>query len=266
MDAKLVLVTGATGVLGRELIAQLVALGAQVRGLRRQSTLLGGQSPVEWIEGDLATGVGLERALEGVEIVVHSASSPSYNTYEVDVKGTERLLDHAQHARIAHLIYPSIVGIERIPLPYYQHKLAAEALVSGSGIPWTILRATQFHTLIDARLQAAAGRRVMVLAMDFRFQPVDPAEVAERLIEQIRKGPEGRVHDFAGPEILSLGELARQWLSIRGLRKWIVYRPQMGDVARGYRRGYNTDPEATRGRIRWRHWLERRYGKESTGA
>jgi hypothetical protein len=68
------------------------------------------------------------------------------------VDGTARLLDQARAAGVHHFIYISIVGIDQIGYSYYQHKLAAERLIEASGLSWSILRATQFHYLVDKLL------------------------------------------------------------------------------------------------------------------
>ena len=145
-----VLVTGGAGGFGRALVPRLIGRGYTVRIMSRRAAPAG--SAAEWAQADLESGVGLAAALAGVDVVVHAASSPAMHTHQVDVEGTRRLLRAAQAAGVAHLAYISIVGIDNSPFAYYRHKLAAEALVVESPLPW-ILRATQFHTLIDTFLR-----------------------------------------------------------------------------------------------------------------
>jgi uncharacterized protein YbjT (DUF2867 family) len=251
------LILGGDGVLGRELVRIFRASGHDVRVMSRRPRPANAPPETEWAQADLATGAGLREALTDAPIVIHSAMA---GTRAADVDGLQRLLEAARAARAAHLLYVSIVGIERIPLGYYQLKVEAERLVMNSGLPWSILRATQFHQLIDSRLNSATRSRFfMPLAVDQQFQPIDPGEVAERIREAAASGPGGRLPDIGGPEVRRYGDLAREWLRARGLRRLIVPRPATDAVSAGYRRGDNTCPQNRYGRITWAAWLERTY-------
>jgi len=162
------------------------------------------------------------------------------------------LLELARKAGVAHFLYISIVGIDRIPsYPYYRVKLAAEVAVEQGSVPWSIFRATQFHTLIDRLLRLPAWAPVAFLPTDFHFQPVDGGEVADRMVEIVAAGPSGRVLDMGGPQVQTLGELANEWRRARGLQRWILPLPLPGKTANAFRRGYNTCPENRQGRITW---------------
>jgi uncharacterized protein YbjT (DUF2867 family) len=97
----------------------------------------------------------------------------------------------------------------------------------------------------------------------FKFQPIDPGEVAERLVQAVEAGPGGRLPDIAGPAVREAGELARAWLKARGKRRLLLPLPLFGKVAAGYRAGHNCAPESKYGRITWEEWLARRYGGRS---
>ena len=254
------LVTGGTGVLGRQVVDRLQEQGLGVRILSRRGRPVTLPPGTEWAQADLASGAGLAEALAGVQVVVHGASSPAGNTDQVDVQGTGRLLQAAAAGRLTHFVYISIVGIDRIPLAYYRSKLAAEGLVRQSGTPCTILRATQFHDFVDRVLTGAGRLPIMPLPAGFRFQPVDSAEVAQALAACVTGEPAGRLSDMGGPEVLSLRQLAGPWLAARGLRRLIVPIYLPGRVAYGYRQGYNSCPTNRQGHVTWRAWLERRYG------
>src|SRR3989337_3515075 len=142
------LITGGTGVLGREVAGRLSQAGYSVRVVSRRAAPAEG-APTEWAQAQIETGEGLAEAVAGVDVIVHCASSPFRRTREVDVEGTRRLLAAAGRVGVSHFVYISIVGVDRIPLPYYKAKLAAERLIEESGVPYSILRATQFHSLID---------------------------------------------------------------------------------------------------------------------
>ncbi len=120
-----VLVTGGTGILGRRLVLRLLRAGYAVRVLSRRGPQSNANPEVEWTQGDLETGMGLGQAVQHADVILHAASSPFRRTQRVDVRGTEQLLKHTRAAGTSHFVYVSIVGIDRIPLGDYRHKLAA---------------------------------------------------------------------------------------------------------------------------------------------
>lgn len=171
-------IAGGTGTLGRPLTDLLRAQGHDARPLSRSAP----QFPV-----DLRSGDGLAAALDGVDVVFHAHNGGK----AVLLDGSRRLLWAAD----AHHVLVSIVGIEDVPVPYYRWKLAQEELVRGSGRPWSIVRATQFHELV-AKLERFRSRA--------QFQPVDPRDVAE-VCAQVGAGhPLGRAVQVAGPERVTL--------------------------------------------------------------
>jgi len=263
-----VLVTGGTGTLGREVVRRLADAGYTVRVMSRRERPADLAPGLEWAQADLLRGVGLREAVVDVHTIVHAATgSPSGSTRlldilfgRVDIAGTQRLLEQARAAGVAHLIYVSIVGIERIPFSYYRHKLAAETLVEQGGVPWSILRATQFHTLIDLFLRQLDRLPLFLLPSHLQFQPIDTGEVADHLCAAVAAPPAGRLPDIGGPTVLTAGELAKAWLAARGLQRRIIDLPLPGKVAHGLRRGYNTCPDHIGGAVTWAEWLERRYG------
>jgi len=261
-----VLVTGGTGVLGRELTPRLQAAGHTVRILSRRPRPANLPTGQEWAQGDIETGAGLKEALAGVETIVHAATSPFTRTQQVDVQGTSRLLELARAASVNHFVHVSIVGIERIPFPYYQHKVAGETSVMNGSMPWTILRATQFHNLLDGFLQPLAKFPIGFAFTDFKFQPVDVSEVAEALVRCAGASPAGCLPDMGGPEVLKLGEMARVWLEARGKRTRVINFPLPGGFAHALRNGYNTCPENRQGKVTWAEWVRRRYGNSSQEA
>lgn len=222
-----VLVTGATGTLGVPTVARLRAAGREVRALSRRS------GP-GLVTGDLLTGSGVEAAVNGAETVVHLATG----LRRKDVGMARTLLDAARRAGVAHVVLISIVGIDHIPLGYYRDKEEIERLVTESGLPHTILRATQFHSLID-QLFRVQRRLPVLLAPSFDVQPIAPTEVADRLVELASSAPAGRVPDIGGPTVRPLPELARVWSAARGVNRRVVPVRVPGKVFAGYRAGHN---------------------------
>jgi uncharacterized protein YbjT (DUF2867 family) len=230
-----VLVTGGTGLLGRAVTARLVSAGHDVRILSRKAPAA--------VAGDLATGSGLDDAVAGVDTVVHCASDPR-DPRRVDVRGTRWLAAAARRAGDLHLVYVSIVGVDRIPLAFYRAKAEAEREVALSGLPWTTLRATQFHEFTAGLLERLTRPPVVPAPYGWRFQPVDVGEVAARLAAAVDAGPSGRLPDVGGPEVLSVAELARAWLAATGRRRPVVPLPVPGRFSAALRSGANLSPDS----------------------
>jgi uncharacterized protein YbjT (DUF2867 family) len=245
------LITGGTGTLGRHFVRQAAAAGHDVRVLTRRA-----EAARDHVRGDLGSGDGLDVATTGVDTVVHLASNPR-QANAVDVDGTLHLLAAATRAGVGHFIYISIVGVDAIPYSYYLRKLEAERLVQSSGLPYSIVRATQFHSLIDRLLTSLARVPfVMPLPAGFQFQSVAEAEVAGRLLRCVQEGPLNRPTSFGGPQVMRLEAMAYAWRAVRKRLKPAVGVPVPGRVADGFRRGMNTAPGGERGRTRWSEWLE----------
>lgn len=255
------LVTGGTGALGSELVQRLIKKDHAVRIMSRRAAPADGGLMTEWAQASLESGEGLREAVDGIECVAHCASSPFKNTRDADVEGTRRLLDACKEAGVKHLLYISIVGIDRVPLPYYKHKLAAERIIEEAGVPYTILRATQFHYLIDrflgdALLKLPAG----AVPGSFKYQTIDTGEVADRMAELVESGPTGRAPDIGGPEVLTFRQMAKSWMKARGSRRLMLPLPVFGKIAGAFRKGYNTCPDNAYGKITWQQYLDEKYG------
>jgi uncharacterized protein YbjT (DUF2867 family) len=256
-----VLVTGGAGRLGSKAVKELAATGHRVRIMSRKPQPADLLSATEWAQADLETGQGIADAVVGINVVVHAASSPFKHTRRIDIDGTRLLLEQARAAGVAHVIYISIVGIDRIPYAYYRAKLAAEELVQKSGISWSLLRATQFHYLVDLFFQAATKLPLAaLLPTDLQCQSIAESEVASRLCELVAAGPRGRLADLGGPEVLTAGEMAHTWLKLRRLHRRVFPLHMPGTVAQGFRCGYNTCPDQpVHGRITWTEWVQSKY-------
>jgi uncharacterized protein YbjT (DUF2867 family) len=230
-------ITGGTGTIGREVALALYDRGHEVRVLSRH-----GPTPV-----DLTDGSGLEAALAGVDAVVDASNG---RRRELLVDGTARLLAAEAHAGVRHHVAISIVGIERAPGRYYKLKLEQEAVVKAGAVPWTIVRATQVDQLVDAILRKAARFGVSPSGAA-RLQPVDARELADVLAGAVEAEPSRATSEFAGPEILTLGELARQWRHANGSHALPLRIP----VPRALREGVLTSADAPRGHVTFAEWL-----------
>jgi uncharacterized protein YbjT (DUF2867 family) len=242
-----VLVTGGTGTVGRIVVDHLTTAGKDVRILSR------GRRPpqrtdVRHVVGDVQTGDGLNAALDGVDTIVHC------------VYPSEHLVAAAKRAGSPHLVYVSIVGIDRVPFGLYRKMLANERVIAESGLPWTVMRATQFHDLIAFILRMLAKPPVMALPSGLRFQPVDVRDVGERLARLALGEPVGRAPDFGGPQVRALDDLARSYLAIVGKRRLIVPIGLPGKVFGAVRAGALTAPQHAAGTINFERYLREQVG------
>ena len=255
-----VLVTGGTGTLGRLVVARLRDAGRDVRVLSRRQH--GPADGIEFVTGDLGTGEGIASAVDGARVIVHCAGSSTG-----DANKARNLVQAASQAGAAHLLYISVVGADRVPMNsrvdramfgYYGSKLAAERIVANSGVPFTTLRATQFHDLILMVARQVAKLPVMPAPAGFRFQPIDTAEVAARLAELAIGQPAGPVPDMGGPRVYPISDLLRIYLEATHRRRPIVSIPLQGQAARAFRAGVNLTPEHAVGRRTWEDFLSER--------
>ncbi|GAA4204736.1 SDR family oxidoreductase [Microbispora amethystogenes] len=246
---SLTLVTGGTGTLGRLVVPLLRDAGRRVRVLSR-----GGHAPqegaqfvtgVEFVTGDVSTGEGLDAAVKGAGTIVHCAGSAKGD----EVKA-RNLVRAASRADGPHLVFVSVVGADRVPVVsgvdramfgYFAAKREAERVVAGCGLPWTTLRATQFHDWIWTTLgqMAAVPLPVLPTWAGVRFQPVDAGEVAARLAALALGAPAGLVPDLAGPRVYPMEDLARDYLRAGGRRRLVTPMPAPGRAARAFRAGAN---------------------------
>ena len=252
-----ILVTGGTGTLGRALVPRLAAAGHQVKVLSRRPRPAD-TGPERWATGDLKRNEGLAAAATGAEVIVHCATSLAGG----DTAATRNLITAARQAGSPHLVYISIAGIDRVQFGYYRAKLATEQLIAQSGLPWTVLRATQFHDLILRLFTAQARLPVLLVPRGFRFQPVEVSEVAARLAELASGPPAGRAPDLGGPQIRPVGDLARSYLRASGRRRALLPVPLPGAAAAAFRRGGNLVPEHAAGRVTFEDFLGSRFGED----
>jgi uncharacterized protein YbjT (DUF2867 family) len=226
-----VLVTGGTGVLGREVVDRLYGRGAEeVRVMSRQP----GEGHVR---GDLETpDEALRSAVAGVDVIAHCATGANWRRPQTDVIQTRNLLAAIGDAR-PHIVFISIVGVDQIHLGYYRAKTISERLIAASGLPWTILRATQFHELVLMLAMMLSKGPVAFAPRGMRSQPVDVGEVADRLTDLVLGNPVGRARDLGGPRVEELSEAIGAYLVATGKRKPLLEVPTFGRVAGEFRAG-----------------------------
>lgn len=254
-----VLVTGGAGGLGSKLTPLLAAAGHEVVASSRKERE--DRDGVHYVRADLTTGENLTEAVASArpEVVINLASSPFRKTWDTDVEGATRIAEAARaRPELRHFIHVGIVGDDQISLGYYKAKAEAERrLRSMDGLPLTVQRATQFHTLIGEPLLKLRWAPVLPLATSLRFQTVDVGEVAQRIASLVDAEPAGgRIEDMGGPRVMTLGEMAK----IAGVRAIPVGMP--GRVAQGFKQGLNTCPDGFLGRVTFEEWVAARRAAE----
>lgn len=243
-----IVVTGGAGDLGSRVVRELTARGHEAVAASRRSGV------------DLATGDGLDAALDGADAVVHSATSMR-RPQTVDVAGAARIGESLRRLRsAAHVVSISIVGCDRIPYPYYRAKLDSETALERSGVPTTIVRATQFHSLAALFASALRLGPVTFSLGDMRIQPVDIDWVGARLADHATAAaPDGfvRAREVAGPTAYEARRLSALVAEHDGRKapRLVRIRP-VGEVMRGFAQGRNLPgPEAETGGRPFEEWL-----------
>jgi uncharacterized protein YbjT (DUF2867 family) len=214
--ASPVLVTGGTGRLGKLVVARLQDSGCDVRVLARHYRPI--PQGVTFFTADLRTGQGIEPAVTAAAAIIHCATST-----RGDAEATRNLVAAASRTGSAHLVYVSIVGIDHIASwGYPKTKLQTEQIVANSGLPWTILRVTQFYDYCLTNAQKLSRFPVAPVPAGFTVQPVDPRDVAGRLVELALGQPTGRAPDMAGPQVSNWTDLLRGYLKASHRRRWVL--------------------------------------------
>lgn len=220
-------VAGGTGTVGRLVVER-------AREARHDVAVLSRAAGV-----DLRDRASVERALAGADALVDVASvgtTSAATSTEFFAAASGNLLAAAASAGVGHAVLLSIVGVDRNPNGYYAGKVLQEQLFEDSAVPWSILRATQFHEFAG---QVAAQARLgpLQLAPRARVQPVAAAEVAARLVDIAVAGPQGRVSDLAGPREERLDRMIRAWVRRDGPRRLVIPVSIPGAQMRGMREG-----------------------------
>lgn len=236
-------VAGGTGAVGRHVVQHAEARGHTVVVLARSRGV------------DVRTGAGLDVALAGVDAVVDVTSVPTRSARESRDffrATTTNLL----RSGVPHVVALSIVGIDRAPYDYYAGKVVQEELLAAGDVPWTVLRATQFHEFAQ-QVVDSLGFGPLHLAPVMRSQPVAAHEVGARLVDLAEAGPAGRVRDLAGPEVLRMQDLVAACARASGHRGPVLPVPLPGRFGKAMRDGsLLAGPDADLGTQTFTTWLD----------
>ncbi|MBT2408979.1 NAD(P)H-binding protein [Streptomyces sp. ISL-12] len=205
-----VAVAGGTGLVGRHVVTELEAEGHRAVVLARSHGV------------DLTTGAGLEERMSGVDAVIdvtNVVTTRKKTAVGFFALTTGHLLTAARSHGIGHLVTLSVVGSDKVDFGYYYGKRVQEELVRDGGVPWTVLRATQFFEFPEPLL---AGRSPVAVVPRMLTRPVAARDVAERLVRHAVEGPAGTAREIAGPEQLQMVDMARRAARVRGRRRLVV--------------------------------------------
>lgn len=267
-----ILVTGGTGTLGSHVVARLRDAGREVRVLSRHGPKdgKGNEDGLEFVAGDLATGAGIDAAVDGAEIIVHCAGGA-----RGDDDKAMNLVRAASRAGARHVVYISVVGADKVPVVsgvdramfgYFASKLAAERVIANSGLPWTTLRATQFYDSLLLLARQVVKLPAIPLPAGFSFQPIDPGEVGTQLVELALGAPIGLAPDIAGPKVYQTDELIGAYLRASHKRRPIIPLWLPGKAARAVRSGVILAPNRAVGHRTWEEFLAEHVGSHGVSA
>jgi uncharacterized protein YbjT (DUF2867 family) len=238
---------GGTGTVGRHVVAIARERGHDVVSLSRSEDV------------DLVNGRGLSQALQGVNTVIDVSGIQTISTKKaVDffTNATQNLLAAEKKAGVKHHIALSIVGIDKANSGLYAGKLVQEDEVRHGGVPWTLLRSTQFHEFVPMTIKAAAAGPLVFVPRMFT-QPVAAREVAVALLDAAEAGLKGRLPDLGGPRTEQLKGLVAAYLAKTKQKKRIVPLHVPGPMGKAMRKGGLIPAAgAAVGRQTFLEWLE----------
>lgn len=238
-------VLGGTGVVGRHVVAVAESRGHRAVSLSRAGGV------------DVSTGAGLVEGFEGCAAVIDVSNTTTLSARRATTfftTSTGHALAAEEAVGVRHHVVLSIVGIDGIDAGYYAGKLAQERAVEAGKVPFTIVRAAQFHEFAGQVLGQVPGPIALVPRMPMR--PVAAREVAEYLIDCVEAGPRGRVRDLVGPRDEQLVDLARRQLGHDGERRRVFEVRMPGAYGRGLASGALRGTAAARhGTQTFEEWL-----------
>lgn len=239
-------IAGGTGTVGRHAVEAARERGHEVVVLTRSNGI------------DLVTGTGLDDALRGVDVVIDASNIDTTSAKKATAfftTVTRNLLAAEERAGVRHHVIPSIVGIDRAPYGYYAAKLAQEHAVEAGAVPWTIVRAMQFHEFAGQVLERLTVAGIH-LAPRVRTQPVAAREVGERLVEVAEGAPLGHAPDFAGPREERLEDMVRRYAHATGVKGPVIPVSLPNKQLAAMRRGETLPgPDAMLGRQTFDEWV-----------
>ena len=214
-------VIGGTGRIGSQVVQKLTAAGHEAVPAAPSTGV------------DLITGKGLDQAMEGAEVGINVANSPTFDEASVDFfrASMTNLLAAGERAGVRHQVILSIVGVDQVPqLDYYRAKTLQEDLLRQGPTPYSIVRATQFFEFMDALLSWTSDDTTVRLPAT-RLQPIAATDVAEAVVKVSTGAPLQDIRNVAGPDVFPLDELGRVTLAARRDNRTVITDDKAGMFA-----------------------------------
>lgn len=251
-----ILITGASSSLGHHLIKILGEKFPLILCARQPKNKT--SENIEWIKFDMENPPPIE--MGGVKKIIHLASSVDKKSFKIDVEGTRNILEQARRNDVEHFIFISIVGVDTLPIKYFRIKKQVEQIIIQSGIPFTILRSTQFFPFFEKEINKYFRFPIAFLPSDILYQPIDISIVAKKLAKISLAEPVNDILEIGGAEILDLGEAARIWRNTKSLSKPIVELPLslLGKFGKKLKNGALTTNESSQESLTWNEWIKKR--------
>ena len=200
-------VVGASGLIGTKVVEVLKTDGNDVVGSSRSSGV------------DVVTGAGLADALAGADVLVDVTNSPSFepgSVLDFFTTSATNLVNAARRADVGHYVALSIVGVDGLPdSPYFRAKVAQEKIITESGIPYSIVRATQFAEFADAITESLTVADE-VRVPDALIQPIPADEVASEVARAAVAEPLNGIVNIGGQHKIAFEQMARDALARKG--------------------------------------------------
>ncbi|MFF8995157.1 SDR family oxidoreductase [Streptomyces sp. NPDC014983] len=239
-----VAVIGGTGLIGSQVVEKLNAAGHEAVPCSKSTGV------------DVLSGQGLDEAVAGADVVVNLTNSPTFDEASLAFFRTsmDNLVAAAKKGGAGHFVVLSIVGVDRVPeLDYYRAKLLQENILAAGGIPYSIVRATQFMDFMDAVISMTADADSVRLPAT-PIQPIASRDVAAAVADVAAGPPLDGIRNIAGPDVFPLDELGRITLSRKGDSRTVVTDPTAGmfAVVKG---DVLTDRQARLAPTRYGDWL-----------
>ncbi len=245
-----IVVIGGTGLIGSKTVAILRQGGHDVVAASPRGGI------------NTMTGEGLKEALAGTQVVIDLANSPSFKDQDVleffQTSGRNLFAAETAAGGVRHHVALSIVGIDRTPdNGYFRAKVAQERLIVSSGIPYTIIRSTQFMEFLSGIAASRADGDILRISPGL-FQPIAADDVAAAVAEVARAAPRNGILEIAGPERAPFNEVVSRYLKAIGDPRQVVSDPDAPYFG-GRVEEYSLVPtgEARLGRIGFDEWLRR---------
>ena len=239
-------VIGGTGLIGSQVVQKLTAAGHEAVPAAPSTGV------------DLITGKGLDQALEGAEVVVNLANSPTFDEASLGFFRTSmnNLLAAGESAGVLHQVILSIVGVDQVPqLDYYRAKALQEDLLRQGPTPYSIVRATQFFEFMDAVLSETSDDTTVRLPST-RLQPIAAADVVDAVVEVSTGTPLRGIRNVAGPDVFPLDELGRVTLAAQQDNRTVITDDKAGVFAAVTGDVLTAGPDAHLAPTHYQDWIQ----------